>query len=134
MPDETIAVNMKFGGRLLARADACARERGVSRSEFIRFAVDAECARSEAQAARRERLAKAAGTAGVHPFPGGLLYEGELHNGLPHGRGVMKRPDGSRIEASFRNGEPHGKGILVWPNGTRIESEWRDGKPVDGEQ
>ena len=60
MSDETIAVSLRLGPRLLARVDMCARERGIPRAEFIRAALDESCTRSEAQAARRERLERKA--------------------------------------------------------------------------
>ena len=154
MQDDTIAVNLKFAKRLLARADACARERGVSRAEFVRICVDAECGRSEAQAARRERLARAeerkAGTGarvvlpdgtritmdrhdgrrGTCHFPDGRIYEGEFKDGLMHGEGVLTLPDKARIAGTFRKGLPHGPGAFVEPDGTRIKREWQDGEPI----
>ena len=58
MPDEAPAkLHIKLRRRLLARVDACAREEGVSRAEWCRAALAAAAERSEAQAARRARLA-----------------------------------------------------------------------------
>ena len=54
--DEKVAVHLKLARRLLARVDACAREEGVSRPEYIRAALSASALRSEQQAGRRKRL------------------------------------------------------------------------------
>ena len=136
MQDKAEVVTMRYAGRLLARADACAKDEGVSRAEFIRGAVAAACTRSEAQAARRLRLAKAEEQArGVHTFPGGLRYEGALKDGLPHGHGTMTYPDGLRLATEFRGGElmEGSRGVMSFPGGKDVEGVIRDGdfRPMD---
>lgn len=85
----------------------------------------------------------------------GSLYSGFLHNGVPHGRGVLvdasnnseytgdfvdgakegngeeKYPDGSCYRGSFFEGKRNGEGSLSQPNGyhvleTLYEGEWTD--------
>ena len=128
MSDETIAVSLRFGPRLLARVDVCARERGVPRAEFIRVAVDAECTRSEAQAARRERLAKRGGREGQEsawPEKGNVL-------------GMKETEPGSGVFwlGLWRDGKPRGHGVLFNKPPTLGDTADEgipgvDGKPVD---
>jgi len=59
-------------------------------------------------------------------IPGGLVYEGELVNGMPHGKGTMTLSDGSVYEGNFVNGGFHGKFKLTCPNGMN------EGEIVDG--
>lgn len=59
--EERIAVHVKMAPRLLARVDASAREEGITRAEYIRAALSAAALKSEQQAGRRARVAKAAG-------------------------------------------------------------------------
>ena len=78
-------------------------------------------------------------------------YEGELREGLPHGRGVMAYPDGRRVWGEFRlgveaevvevgdgkryegqinaAGQPSGLGVMTWPGGMRYEGFFFEGKP-----
>ncbi|MCY4320031.1 MAG: hypothetical protein OXE76_12795 [Alphaproteobacteria bacterium] len=52
------AINIRINNRLLARAIACARELGLSRPEFVRRAIERECAETEKLAGRRSRFAR----------------------------------------------------------------------------
>lgn len=56
MAGESIAIHVKVGARLLARVDACAREEGISRPEWVRAALSAAALKSEQAAGRRARL------------------------------------------------------------------------------
>ena len=69
----------------------------------------------------------------------GSLYNGELCNGIPHGKGVLKKKGGSwhygyYYEGEWRNGFPHGHGKMVM--GTKdvytFEGEFRNGFDWDG--
>ena len=130
MSEKTEVVTMRYATRLLARASACAKQEGMARAEFIRGAVAAACSRSEAQTARRMRIAKAEAQArGVHSFPGGLRYKGGIRDGLPHGRGVMTFPGGPSYEAEYRKGEPvDGPGVMVDSDGRRTAGVFRGGE------
>ena len=52
------AINIRVNNRLLARASACAEELGLSRPEFMRRAIERECAETEKLAGRRSRFAR----------------------------------------------------------------------------
>lgn len=78
------------------------------------------------------------------------MYEGELVNGRPHGRGVFLFNDGGRYEGDFVkgiisgkgamdytipssgyhyegdfvNGNRHGKGVYTFPSGNRYEGDF----------
>ena len=62
MTDGQRALHIKLSPRLLARVDACAQEEGLSRAEWCRTALATAADKSEAQAARRAKLARPAGT------------------------------------------------------------------------
>ena len=47
-------------------------------------------------------------------------YDGEVLNGVPHGRGVLKT-DVSSYSGNFRNGLKDGKGVEVFKDGTKFE-------------
>ena len=56
------------------------------------------------------------------------LYEGEIKDGKPEGRGSYKSPDGFSYEGIWKAGIREGMGILIWPDGTKYTGEFRDGK------
>jgi len=56
------------------------------------------------------------------------VYEGNLRDGKPHGRGTYTQPDGFRYAGEWRDGKVHGHGTFTWANGHRYEGEVRDGK------
>ena len=58
--DETAGLHLRISPRLLERVDACAREQGISRAEFVRAALAAGADCAEGDAERRSRLARAA--------------------------------------------------------------------------
>lgn len=58
----------------------------------------------------------------------GDRYEGELHEGLPHGIGVYITAQGGRYEGEFDKGLPHGKGVYTQANGTRYEGGFDRGE------
>lgn len=53
-------IHIRVSNRLLSRADASARELGISRPEFVRRSIERECAECEKLAGRRGRAAKVA--------------------------------------------------------------------------
>jgi hypothetical protein len=53
-------------------------------------------------------------------------YEGDLHDGTMHGRGILTSADGSRYEGDFWDGTFEGRGILTY-DGARYEGEFGDG-------
>ena len=47
----------------------------------------------------------------------GVVYEGEMLDGVRSGHGVLTWPDGSRYDGQFENGVRHGQGTLLLPTG-----------------
>jgi len=58
----------------------------------------------------------------------GLTYEGQLLNGMEHGRGVLSWDDGREYQGRFQAGQFHGAGIMMWPDGRRYEGEYQTDK------
>lgn len=46
-------------------------------------------------------------------FKNGDLYEGQVLNEQPHGKGKYKFSNGSHYQGEFKNGKFHGQGRLV---------------------
>lgn len=76
----------------------------------------------------------------------GVVYEGELIDGVRSGHGVLTWADGSRYEGQFENGVRHGQGTLVLPTGDvytgafqrdamtgRGRLEWTNGDVYEGD-
>ncbi len=70
----------------------------------------------------------------------GALYEGELKNGKPTGKGKVIYPSGHVLSCTFENGIPNGEGEMIW-NISGIVSEcveniwrgtWENGLPWNG--
>ena len=77
---------------------------------------------------------------------GGVVYEGELVDGVRSGHGVLTWTDGSRYEGRFENGVRHGEGTLYLPTGDvytgaferdamtgRGRLEWTNGDVYEGD-
>ena len=71
----------------------------------------------------------------------GVVYEGEMKDGLPEGKGtftnnqsVEYKAEPRRYEGSFHQGLAHGEGIYSYPSaGIRQEGLWIEGKFIDEE-
>ena len=61
-------------------------------------------------------------------YPDGTRYEGESHQGIPHGEGSLTWPDGARYTGHFDHGQRTGIGTFQWPSGNRFEGTFKDGK------
>ena len=57
-----------------------------------------------------------------------MEYEGETHNGLANGKGVL-RGNGFNLVGMFKDGVIEGFGIITQPNGNCYEGEFKDGIP-----
>lgn len=65
----------------------------------------------------------------VNRLRGGVdRYEGEMHSGKPHGRGIYLWHTGERYEGEWRDGKYHGHGTYTDAGGGRYEGGWRHGK------
>ena len=61
-------------------------------------------------------------------LPDGSVYEGELVNGKPHGKGKKTFSSGGYYEGDFVDGKWHGKGKVAWVEGDIYEGDWLEGK------
>ncbi len=58
-----------------------------------------------------------------------IKYEGELKNGVKHGKGKEIHRDGTdNYEGEFKNGQRNGFGTSTSVNGRSYEGEWKNGK------
>ncbi len=55
-------------------------------------------------------------------------YTGDLHNGLPHGKGRFEAHNNAIYEGEWQNGEYWGSGFLYLASGSRLKGEWVNGK------
>ena len=79
---------------------------------------------------RIERAADSAEVASDSPpVPAADLYEGEMQNGSPYGKGVMSFREGDKYVGDLRHGRPDGRGVLDTAEGDRFEGEFKDGRP-----
>lgn len=68
----------------------------------------------------------------VKTFDDGTQYEGQLKDGIPHGRGVMKWPDGRQYDGEWRSGNRDGQGTMRWPDGRQFSGSWGKNEPNSG--
>ena len=54
-------------------------------------------------------------------------YEGDLVDGIQHGKGVYVWDNGTRYEGDFFEGNITGRGICYYTNGNRFEGCWKNG-------
>lgn len=54
---------------------------------------------------------------GTYRFHSGMVYRGNLENGIFSGKGMLIRPDGTRIEGCFVNDELEGEGVEYLADG-----------------
>jgi hypothetical protein len=52
-------------------------------------------------------------------------YEGEIKNGKPHGKGILKKSNGDMYTGEFRDGYFHGQGTLTFLSGTVYLGEFK---------
>ena len=56
-------------------------------------------------------------------------YNGHWENGKQHAEyGKMIYRSGDIHEGSWRDGKPHGEGRVIYPNGTIFEANWSNGR------
>ncbi len=54
-------------------------------------------------------------------------YDGEMHEGRFHGRGILIFVNGDVYDGDFQEGERNGKGKMVWFNRNSYDGEWKNG-------
>jgi hypothetical protein len=59
---------------------------------------------------------------------GNLIYEGEMVNGVAHGKGTFFFPGGEKYFGNFDNGVIEGNGIFFWDDGCRWEGTFSNNK------
>ncbi|WP_295803680.1 C13 family peptidase [uncultured Microbulbifer sp.] len=60
-------------------------------------------------------------------LPDGSVYEGEMQDGLFHGRGELTWPDGRHYRGGFENGFLSGQGEFVYSDGCTYTGEFSEG-------
>ena len=55
-------------------------------------------------------------------------YKGEIENGIPNGKGVVKTIDKQKYDGEWKNGRRHGQGTYTHFNGEKYVGEFKDGK------
>ena len=65
---------------------------------------------------------------------GNEKYEGEMRNGLRHGRGVLLQADGTRFHGMFADGKRDGYGVETRADGTTRSGTWRQDVLVSADQ
>ena len=59
---------------------------------------------------------------------GNLIYEGEMVNGVAHGKGTFFFPGGEKYFGNFDNGVIEGNGVFFWDDGCRWEGTFSGNK------
>ena len=61
-------------------------------------------------------------------FSGGGTYDGEFHQGKPHGEGKRRWADGRVYRGLWESGLQHGPGEMTFTNGDRFSGTFEQGK------
>ena len=61
-------------------------------------------------------------------YPNGDIYEGQIKDSKPNGKGELKTLNNERYEGDFVNGEKTGKGKIIFEDGTIYEGNIENGK------
>ncbi|MCL2186500.1 MAG: tetratricopeptide repeat protein [Treponema sp.] len=63
-------------------------------------------------------------------YDNGCVYEGEVSNGVPHGKGKAVFANGDIYEGDFDNGKYHGEGCYSSSGGAVRSGEWKNNKHI----
>lgn len=66
-------------------------------------------------------------------YPNGEVYDGQVYEGIPNGKGKMRDSNGNVFEGNFIAGHPNGTGTLVTAEGNKFKACYNHGKLVDKE-
>lgn len=64
---------------------------------------------------------------GTAKYRSGMLYTGDFFNGRMAGNGKLSFPDGTVYSGQFQNNRYHGEGVLVYANGDTYAGPFRNG-------
>ena len=64
----------------------------------------------------------------IYNSSGSLIYEGEMVNGVSHGKGTFFFPGGEKYYGTFENGVIEGNGIFYWEDGSRWEGTFTNNR------
>ena len=64
----------------------------------------------------------------IYNGDGQLMYEGEIMNGICHGKGNYFFPGGEKYVGNFVNGKMEGNGTFYWDDGCRWEGTFSNNK------
>ena len=56
----------------------------------------------------------------------GDVYKGDVKDGRPSGKGVMRYTNGDVYEGSFVDGVRSGQGVMIYSDGTVYSGAWKD--------
>ena len=56
-------------------------------------------------------------------LPNGVVYQGEFHDNMFHGKGKLTLSDGREFESTWNKDIMDRKGKIKYPNGERYEGE-----------
>ena len=60
-------------------------------------------------------------------YKSGIIYDGDIKDGMANGKGKMTWVDGSVYVGNFKNDRSHGRGKMVWANGEVYEGSYKNG-------
>ena len=63
----------------------------------------------------------------IKKYANGDVYEGELKEGKPDGRGRMTCANGNVYKGEWKEGKPDGRGKMTDTDGSVYEWDWKDG-------
>ncbi|CAF4216308.1 unnamed protein product, partial [Adineta steineri] len=64
----------------------------------------------------------------IHTDQWGNRYEGEMKDGIEHGKGHMEYTNGDKYTGIYVEGNITGQGVYIFANGNRYEGQWKDNK------
>lgn len=64
-------------------------------------------------------------------YANGAVHEGVYQNGLPNGRGIMRKKNGETHIGDYLDGLLHGEGTVINRNGSRLTCKFQSGLPTE---
>lgn len=83
---------------------------------------------SPAGGEQKKRIIEVVKVVGIIKFENGDVYDGEIKDEEPHGKGVMTYADGKKLDfEDWKNGVATGKGVETEVDGTVYTGEFKEG-------